>query len=290
MQHIAVLGLGIMGSGMARNILKAGFPLTVYNRTREKAQPLAEAGATVANTPREAAQSADVIISMVADDTASRTMWLGDDGALAGAKQGAVLIESSTLTTAWVRELAELAQQRGCACLDAPVRGSKTQAAEGELSFLVGGDAAVLEQVRPVIESMGRRIDHLGPTASGATMKLINNMMAGTQIALLNEGLILAEQAGLDMEQVVPLLINGAPGSPIVKGAAARIVARDYTTNFALRWMHKDLTYALEEAMQQTVALPTVAAAREIYRLAMARGLSDQDFVSVGEALRPEQK
>jgi 3-hydroxyisobutyrate dehydrogenase len=286
MQRVAVLGLGIMGSGMARNLLKAGFPLTVYNRTREKARLLEVEGAHLAATAREAAQNADVVLGMVADDTASRAMWLGPDGALAGVQTGAVVIESSTLTTGWVRELAQTAQARGCAFLDAPVRGSKGQAEAGDLNFLVGGEATVLEQVQPVLEAMGRRIDHLGPVSSGATMKLINNLMGGVQIALLAEGLVLAEQAGLDMEKVVPLLINGAPGSPLVKGKAARIVARDYNTEFALRWMHKDLGYALDEATQYNVSLATVAAAREIYRMAIARGHADDDFAAVAEALR----
>jgi 3-hydroxyisobutyrate dehydrogenase len=225
---------------------------------------------------------------MVADDTASRAIWLGEAGALVGAQPGTLLIESSTLSTGWVRELAGLTQERGCSFLDAPVTGSKPQAEAGELIFLVGGEASDIERARPVLEAMGRRIEHFGPTGSGATMKLINNLMGGVQIAVLAEGLLLAEQAGLNMEKVVPLLINGAPGSPIVKGKAARIVARDYNTHFALRWMHKDLSYALEEAMHQTVSMPTVAAAREVYRLAMSHGLSEEDFSAVAEALRPQ--
>jgi 3-hydroxyisobutyrate dehydrogenase len=287
MQRVAVLGLGIMGGAMAHNLLRAGFPLTVYNRTPEKAQPLVEAGATRAASAREAAQAAEVVIVMVADDPGSRAIWLGDDGALAGVQPGATLIESSTLTSSWVRELAGLAQARRCAFLDAPVRGSKPQAEAGQLNFLVGGDAATLEQVRPVLETLGQRIDHLGPTGSGATMKLINNLLGGVQIAALAEGLVLAEQAGLDMDRVVELLINGAPGSPMVKGKAARIVARDYRTEFALRWMHKDLSYALDEAAQHQTPMPTVAAARELYRLALAQGRGDEDFPAVAEALRP---
>jgi 3-hydroxyisobutyrate dehydrogenase len=286
MQQVALLGLGIMGNGMARNLIKAGMQVTVYNRTRPKAQALRAAGAQVADTPREAAQQADVVISMVADDVASRAVWLGEDGALAGVQSGALLIESSTLSTKWARELAAAAQEHGCQFLDAPVAGSKPAAEAGELVFFVGGEAAAFEQAQPLFEAMGRRAEHLGPTGSGATMKLVNNLMGGVQVAVLAEGLVLAEQAGLDMEKVVPLLLNGAPGSPIVKGKAARIVARDYHTDFALRWMHKDLGYALEEAAQHTVPLPTVAAARELYRFAMARGVGDEDFSAIAEALR----
>ncbi len=289
MQRVAVLGLGIMGAGMARNLMRAGISLTVYNRTPEKAQALVAEGAQVAATACEAAREADAVISMVADDTASRAVWLGDDGALAGVQPDTVLIESSTLSTRWVHELAKLAQQRGCPFLDAPVTGSKPAAEGGELVFLVGGEATAFEQARPLFEAMGRRVEHLGSTGSGATMKLINNLMGGVQVAVLAEGLVLAEKAGLNMEKVVPLLLNGAPGSPIVKGKAARIVARDYHTEFALRWMHKDLTYALEEAVHHSVPLPTVAAARELYRFAMAHGESDQDFSAIAEALRAEE-
>ncbi|MFN8473307.1 MAG: NAD(P)-dependent oxidoreductase [Anaerolineae bacterium] len=286
-QRVAVLGLGLMGRGMASNLLRAGFPLTVYNRSHDKAAPLAAEGARVAETPRQAAEEADILISMVADDTASRAIWLGDAGALAAARAGMLLIECSTLSTAWVRELAGLAAGKGCALLDAPVTGSQPQAEAGELGFFVGGDAETLRQATPVLNAMGQRINHLGPTGSGATMKLVNNLMGGVQIVALAEGLALAEQAGLDMEQVITLLSNGAPGSPMVKNKGPRMVARNYETQFALRWEHKDLTYALEEGVHQTVPLPTVAAAREIYRMAMARGLGDLDLSAVIEALRP---
>ena len=277
-----------MGSGMAKNLLRAGFPLTVYNRSRDKAAPLAAAGARVAETPRQAAEGADVVIGMVADDTASRAIWLGESGALVGVRAGALLIECSTLSSAWVRELAGLAAGQGCALLDAPVTGSQPQAEAGELGFFVGGDAEALKQAEPILKAMGQRINHLGPTGSGVTMKLVNNLMGGVQIVALAEGLALAEKAGLDMEQVVTLLANGAPGSPMVKNKGPMMIAHNYATQFALRWEHKDLSYALDEGVQQTVPLPTVAAAREVYRLAMAHGLADLDLSAVIEVLRPK--
>ena len=289
MQTVALLGLGVMGSGMAQNLLKAGFSLTVYNRTRAKAEPLAAKGARVAETPKEAVSAAQVILSMVGDDTASRAMWLGENGALAGAKPDTVLVECSTLSLDWVRELAGLAASHNLAFLDSPVTGSKDAAEAGELRLLVGGDAAVLERVRPVLEAMSRRIDLFGPTGSGALVKLINNLMGGVQAVVLAEGLALAERAGLDMEQVVSFIINGAPGSPIVKGKAARMAARDYAdTQFALKWMHKDTTYALRAADEFGVPMPTVAVAREVYRMARNLGLGEADFAAVIEALRRE--
>lgn len=289
MLNVALLGLGIMGGGMAGNLLKAGFPLAVYNRTRAKAAPLAAAGARVAETPRAAAEGADVVIAMVGDDAASRAIWLGADGALAGMPAGAVVVECSTLSLEWVRELAGLAGERGLAFLDSPVTGSKDAAAAGELRLLVGGDAAALERARPALEAISQRIFHFGPVGAGATVKLVNNLMGAVQVAVLGEGLLLAERAGLDMEQVVPFIINAAPGSPIVKGKAARIAARDYDdTQFALKWMHKDATYALRAADELGVPMPTLAVAREMYRAARSLGLGDADFAAVAEAIRPQ--
>jgi 3-hydroxyisobutyrate dehydrogenase len=291
METVALLGLGVMGSGMAHNILKAGFPLTVYNRTREKATALVDRGARVADTPKDAVREAQVIVSMVGDDTASRAMWLGENGALSGAQSGALAIECSTLSLSWVRELADLAGSRHLAFLDSPVTGSKDAAEAGELRLLVGGDADVLERARGVLEAVSRRIDLFGPTGSGALVKLINNLMGGVQAVVLAEGLALAERAGLDMEQVLSLIINGAPGSPLVKGKAARMVSRDYAdTQFALKWMHKDTTYALQAADELGAPMPTLAVAREVYRLARNLGFGDDDFASVIEAVRQQSK
>jgi 3-hydroxyisobutyrate dehydrogenase len=179
--RVALLGLGVMGNGMARNLLKAGFSLTVYNRTRAKAEPLATQGAHVADTPRVAATDADIIISMVGDDNASRAIWLGEDGALTGAKDDAVLVECSTLSLQWVRELATLAAECGIAFLDSPVTGSKEAAEAGELRLFVGGAAAALEQARPALNAVSRQIVHLGPNGAGAVMKLVNNLMGAVK-------------------------------------------------------------------------------------------------------------
>lgn len=287
-ERVALIGLGLMGSGMARNLLRAGFSLTVYNRTGERAAPFAGSGATVAQTPHEAASKTNVIISMVSDDIASRAVWLGSEGALSGARAGSLLVECSTLSPSWVRELAELAARQGCILLDAPVSGSKPQAEAGELAFFVGGDSAALERARPILNAMGKTIHHLGGSGTGATMKLVNNSLSAVEVLVLGEVLTLAERSGLDVNQVATILTNGAPGSTVMKWRAPMMTSHEYITQFAMRLMHKDLTYAMEEAAQQSVPLPSVAAAREIYRLAMARGLGDADFAAVSEALRNE--
>jgi 3-hydroxyisobutyrate dehydrogenase len=286
-QKVALLGLGIMGGGMARNLLKAGFPLTVYNRTRAKAEPLAALGASVAASPREAAAGADIIIAMVGDDTASRAVWLGESGALPLAQADAVLIECSTLSLAWVRELAERCAALGLDFLDSPVTGSKEAAEAGELKLMVGGEAAAIERARPALETLSSQIAHFGPNGAGALIKLINNLMVAAQIAILAEGLNLAERGGLDLEQVVAFLTNAGPGSPVVKSKAGRMARREYAdTQFALRWMHKDATYAMHAADEFGAPMPTVAAARELYRMARNLGLDEQDFAAVAEALR----
>jgi 3-hydroxyisobutyrate dehydrogenase len=286
MLNVALLGLGIMGNGIARNLLKAGFPLTVYNRTRAKAEPLAALGATVAASPHEAAAGADIVIAMVGDDHASRAVWLGEGGALAVTPAKAVLVECSTLSLEWVRELAGRCAALDLDFLDAPVTGSKEAAESGQLKLMVGGAAAALERARPALEAISTQIIHFGPSGAGALIKLVNNLMAATQVAVLAEGLNLAEQGGLDLAQVVPFLINAAPGSPVVKGKAQLMAARNYDAQFALKWMHKDATYALRAADEFGVPMPTLAAAREVYQLAKGLGYGDDDFAAVFEALR----
>lgn len=283
--RVALLGLGIMGTGMARRLLGAGFPLTVYNRTPGKAAALAAEGAVVADSPREAAARADIVIAMVADDAASRALWLGEDGALAGAA-GAVLIDSSTVTVGWSRELDAAAAQVGCAFLDAPVTGSRLQAAAGELNFLVGGPPEALERARPALEAMGRSIVHLGPAGSGALMKLVNNFLSGVQAASLAEAVAMIEHSSLDRDRAVEVLTGGAPGSPIVKTLAARMSTPDFTPNFYLRLMAKDLGYAATEGRAQGVAMTTAAAALEVFQHAIARGDGDRDMSAVVEQFR----
>lgn len=283
---VALLGIGVMGSGMAGRLLAAGCPLAVYNRRGERAEPLVEQGARMAATPRIAAANSRVIISMLADDGASRSVWLGEDGALGGAPAGAVLVESGTVSVAWVKELAAAAEQKKCSLLDAPVTGSKNQAAAGELNFLVGGSEAALASARPVLEVMSKSILHLGPTGSGAMVKLINNFVCGVQAASLAEAVALIERSGMNLEKALGVLTHGAPGSPLLKVLAARMAARDYTPNFFMKLMAKDLGYALGEGESHGMTLQTATAALALFRRAAAAGLADQDFSAVVEPLR----
>ena len=275
-----------MGGGMARRLLGAGFAVTVFNRTPARAEPLAAAGARVAGSPREAAAGAEVVFSMVADDAASRAMWLGPDGAIAGAARGAVLVECSTLTVAWVQELAQAAAAAGVECIDAPVTGSKNQAAAGELNFLTGGNAAALETIRPALNAMGRSVTHLGPTGSGALLKLINNFLAGVHVAATAEAVAWIERTELDRAQAIAFLSDSAVGSPVTKTVAARMCAPDFTPNFFLRLMAKDLGYASGEAAKVGQQLTSAAMARDVFQRAIAAGHGDKDMSAAVEPLR----
>jgi 3-hydroxyisobutyrate dehydrogenase len=278
---VAILGLGIMGSGMARRLLSQSFSLTVYNRDRDKCAPFTSEGALAAETPREAASRSQIVISMVSNDEASRDIWLGDNGALAGAATGSLLIESSTLSSEWIHELAAKAAGRNCLFLDAPVTGTKPHAASGELVFMVGGSDEAVSTAQTVFSVLGRETLHLGPTGSGTLMKLVNNFICGVQAASFAEGLKLIDAGGLNRTKAMSILTNGAPGSGIVKRVAERVAANEYTPNFMLRWMAKDLAYALGEGSARNVPLQTAAAASSIFQRAVAEGHGDEDFSAV---------
>jgi 3-hydroxyisobutyrate dehydrogenase len=264
--HVAIMGLGIMGSGMAGRILSAGFPLSVYNRNPEKAEPFVEKGAHLAKSPGEASSQAAVVISMVADDIASRDIWLGEGGALAAAKRGSVIIESSTLTVGWVEQLASEAAKHGCEFLDAPV--------------------TALEAARPVLSVLGRDVIHLGPAGSGARMKLINNFLAAVQTVSFGEALAMIEAGSLDSKKAISILADGVPGSPMVKRVVARIESGDFTPHFFMRLMAKDVGYAIEEARADGVDPQTASAALNVLKQAIAKGFGDRDFTSVVQAIQ----
>ena len=288
--RVALLGLGTMGAGMAGRLLSAGFPLSVYNRNAERARPFAERGATLASSPREAASHAEIIISMVADDVASRDIWLGPNGALSAARSGAVLIECSTLSVGWIKELATSASQVNCELLDAPVTGTKPHAESGQLLFLVGGSAEALDRARPVLSILGRDAIHLGPTGSGALMKLINNFLAAVQAVSFGEALSLIEAGGLDHAKAISILTEGAPGSPILKRVAERVASGDFTPHFHLTLMAKDVTYAIEEGRRRQVNMQTAAAALAAFKQAVASGLGEKDFTAVVQVGHPSAK
>lgn len=259
MTSIAFIGLGNMGSGMARRLLQAGHEMRVCNRTRSKARALEEAGARSCLTPREACAGADVIMAMTADDESSRSVWLGPHGVLAARlAPKAFAIECSTLSYEWVTELAAKAQARDLRYLDAPVTGLPEHAAAGALTLLVGANRADLDAARPVLSSISNRILRLGAVGAGTAYKLIINMIGAVQIASLAEGLALAEKAGLDLKTVGEAIASGQAASPQVVRNARRIIDNDHEQNvvFTPLLRLKDVAYALRFAHRLGMASP----------------------------------
>ncbi len=286
---VAILGLGLMGVGMADNLIKAGFAVTVYNRNPDKAAPF-EGRARIATSPRDAADAADIVIAMVADDNASRGVWLDEQGALAGLKAGAVCIDCSTLTPEWVRDWAAEVAESGGMPLDAPVTGSRAQAAAGELNFLVGGDAGTLERARPVLTVMSRQIIPLGPIGSGAVFKLINNFVCGAQLVAMAEAMAWIDRSGLDRELAFETLMNGAPASPVVKTVGTRMMREDFAPNFHLHLMAKDMAYACKEAEQSVgLDLTTARTAQAALDGAVNAGFAKLDMSGVYRYIRGDR-
>jgi 3-hydroxyisobutyrate dehydrogenase len=283
---VAALGLGTMGSGMAHRLLDAGFAVKLFNCSPERYKAFAGTEALFCKSPAEAATGADIVISMVSDDLVSRSLWQGPQGALSTAGLNAVLVECSTLSLDWVQELAELARAQGCRFLDAPVTGSKDQAETGKLKFLVGGDAATIAAITPVLSAMSVEIVPLGPVGSGTTLKLVNNFICGVQIAALAEGLAVLERHGLDQKAALAVLMKGAAGSPLLQTIMARVAADDYTPNFSVALIEKDLSYAIHEGAKVGIELTSAVAARCRFQQANAAGLGDKDIASLVKWLR----
>jgi 3-hydroxyisobutyrate dehydrogenase len=274
---IAFLGLGAMGSRMAANLQAAGYALRVYNRDRAKARPFADKGAQACDTPAAAVQGASYVVSMVADDVATRAVMLGADGAVAAATAGTILIDSSTNTPAMAREVAQAAAARRLQYLDAPVSGSLAQAQGKELVFMVGGDPVAFERARPVLSAMGRMAKHMGAAGSGATVKLINNMLSGAATAATAEAVMIAEAAGLDRAATLEVLGEGAAGSRLMKTRMPKMFSRDFAPQFQLQLMEKDLRYFQLLAQELDRPVPFAALVRSQFQAARRADLGKLD-------------
>ena len=289
MAKIAFLGVGNMGAGMAARLIGAGHKLTLYNRTPAKAEALAQRGAKVTTTPKEAAQGADAVFAMVGDDQASAAVWLGDDGALAAtAAANAFAIECSTLSHDWVSELSTAARKRGWRYIDSPVTGIPSQAAAGELTLLVGADAADLTAGQPLLQPLSTDVIHFGPVGAGTAYKLMVNLMGAVQIAGLAEGMLIAEKAGLDREKVAYALARGAAASPQVVRNSRRMAAADHDRNviFSGRLRLKDTLYGLKLAEKFGQDTPLGNAARDAFRKLLDQGLGELNESKVIDVLR----
>jgi len=279
-----------MGGGMATRLLEMNFPLLLFSRSSEKAAPFRKKGARVSNSLPEVACAADIIISVVSDDGASKAVWLGENGILEHARESTILVECSTLSLGWVQNLAEEAEIKGLSILDAPVTGSKIEAREGALRFLVGGCKSALARGKMVFDALGREVVHIGPTGSGIRMKLINNLISAIQIAATAEGVALAELVGLDLDLVRSVLERGAPGSPIAKTMLGRMINGDFACHFSPALMAKDLRYAIGLAGASDLRLGNANAALSLFDEAVKAGLDTYDVSSVIEVLRRDLK
>lgn len=293
MAKVAFVGLGKMGVGMAGRLLAAGHQLSLYNRTASKADTLVKAGARLCATPGEACRNADAVISMVADDSASRAVWLGPDGILtAPLARGALTIECSTLSHDWVVELADEARKRALRYIDAPVTGLPDTAAAGELTLLVGADIEHLDAARPVLQAFSQRIIRFGPVGTGTAYKLIINMLGAVQIAAAAESMALAERAGLDLQVVADAIATGQAASPQVVRNTRRMAAGDHDRNviFTPRLRLKDVNYGLLLARKFGIGAPFGSLASRAFAQVCDAGHADENESNVVEVARAQPR
>ena len=285
MQHFGFLGLGIMGSAMAKNLLKAGFQVTVWNRSQDKCAELAALGARVAATPAEVTASCPVTFAMLADPAAAEAVCFAPDGALAGIAAGHDYVDMSTVDAATAQKIGAAVSGREGRFLEAPVSGSKKPAEDGTLIILAAGDRGLFDRALPGLEKMGKKSLFLGELGNGAQMKLIVNMVMGGMMTVFCEGLALAAKAGLEGSDLLDVIDSGAIANPMFKMKGAQIAQGAFTAAFPLKHMQKDLRLAV--ALGDTLGQPLfcAAAANESYKRARALGLSDQDFCSVFQAI-----
>ena len=284
-RKIGLIGLGLMGRPMGMNLLKAGHQLTVWNRTSERAQELVKAGAILAKTPREVAAASEFLLTIVSDPAALESVLWGhegqNDGALAGLRAGSIYVDSSTISPSLVRRIATACKERGVRFLDAPVTGGDWGAREGNLVFMIGGDAETLRDAESVLGVLGKKWFHLGQNGAGQTVKLAMNAILALEVGAMAEAIALVTKAGLKGEQLVEVMQASMARSGVLDVKSPLMLKGDYKPSFPLRLMHKDLGLALDLGNQLGVALPTTAAAREIYNCVKGESNEDLDYSAV---------
>ncbi len=274
--RVGFIGLGIMGSGMAMNIHKAGFPLIVYNRTRSKAEPFARLGIPVANSPREVAERSDIVIDMVTDAPDVEQVLLGENGVVYGAHPGLIVVDMSTNSPDYAKYFAGKLAQYGIEFLDAPVTGGDKGAREGTLTIMVGGKYEVFLKVKPVFEAMGKTIIYAGDVGSGQLLKLLNQIVVGLNMMAVAEAMALAKRAGIDMEKLYTVLSTGAGNSFTVQYYMPKMMKGDYEPGFRAAHLRKDLRYVVELANKLNVPLPGTSLLLQLYNSLVAKGLGEK--------------
>jgi 3-hydroxyisobutyrate dehydrogenase-like beta-hydroxyacid dehydrogenase len=284
-EPVGFVGLGIMGSRMAANLARAGYDVAVYNRTAAKAEAwVAERGGRLAASPREAAEGAAAVITMVVDGAQVEEVLLGDDGAAHGAAPGTLMIDMSTIAPADARRIGAALAERELAFVDAPVSGSAPKAEDGTLTIMAGGSDADVARARPYFDAMGEKILHVGELGQGQTVKVISNTVGATNCATLAQALVVGKATGVDLASLVSVLGASSGASYMVTLKAEPMLEHDFTPLFRLEHMLKDVGICLSESEAAGAPFPAAALARELYSAAMGRGLADQDFAAVLEA------
>lgn len=283
---IAFIGMGTMGEPMAMNIIKGGYEVIVHNRNRDKEKAVVEKGALRAASPAAAAAEADVVITCVSDTPDVRAILLGEDGVIDSAKEGSIVVDMSTISPSVTREMAVVLAEKGIRMIDAPVSGGSEGAQHGTLAIMVGGNAEDIKRVRPVLETMGKTITHVGPIGAGQITKAINQVVIAATYLGVAEGMTLGMKAGLNMEKVVAAIAGGAAGSWVLNNRAGNMVNNDYPLGFRVRLHAKDLKIALEAARDLGVALPVSALAEQVESGLIGRGYGDEDVSAVARSIR----
>lgn len=279
--RVGFIGLGLMGTPMARNIMRGGFPLAVWNRTAAKAEPLLAAGAAWAESLGQLAAQSDVVLTMVTDAAASEGVICGEGGVLGHAKPGTIIIDTSSIAPEMSRSIAARAQVRGVPMLDAPVTGNPKAAEAGKLGVMIGGEEETLRRVRPILETIAAVIVHAGPSGAGSTLKLVNNLILGVAIQAVAEALVLARKAGIHPDRVREITSVGGARTAAMETRGPRMIASDFSPHFSANNMHKDLSTALALADAIGAAAPVAAATLELLRAARAQGKGDLDSAVV---------
>ncbi len=270
--RIGWIGTGVMGRWMCEHAMSKGFAATVYNRSREKAQPLLDKGATFADTPKKVAENSDVVFAIVGFPKDVREVFLGADGALAGSNPGTVLVDMTTSEPGLAKEIYEAAKAKGVHSLDAPVSGGDVGAKNAALSIMIGGDKAAVDAVSPVFEAMGKTIVHQGPAGSGQHTKMVNQILISSNMIAVCEALLYGHKAGLNLETVFKSVSVGAAGSKALEVLGPRMLRRDFEPGFYVEHFIKDLGIALAEAEKMNLSLPGVGLAKQLYEAVRAQG------------------
>jgi 3-hydroxyisobutyrate dehydrogenase len=284
-ESIGFIGLGIMGRGMVNNLLKAGYLVTIWNRTADKMTPFVDGGASVGITPADIAARSDITIICVSDTPDVEAVVLGDAGVIEGIRPGSLLIDCSTISPGVTRTIAGRLQAAGAHMLDAPISGGSEGAANGSLSIMVGGEAAQFKRALPVLEAMGKTITHVGPNGAGQSVKLVNQILVVVTMLGVGEALLFAQAGGLDLDKTLAAVSSGAAGSWMLKNRGPQVVKRDWRPGFTIDLQQKDLRLVLEAADQLGVPLLGVSTVFNMYRSLQHQGLGEEGNHALVKAL-----